>query len=397
MGQEPRVARGTTAALSAGVFMASLDLFIVNLALPSIRDDFGGPSLSKLSWALTAYAVVFAGTLVPLGRWADRVGRRRGYITGLFVFCAASAAAAAANTADVLIAARALQAVGAALIVPTSLSLLLATVPPARRAAAIGAWAAASAVAAASGPVLGGLLVELSWRWVFLVNLPIGAAAAVLALRLLPESREPAGGPRADLTGAALLTAGTSLLALVLVQADPWGLSSPRTAAAAAAIALFVAFARRTRRHPSPVVDPALLRSTPFAAANAASLLFYAAFAAMLLALVLFMSSAWQYTPVRAGLAIAPGPLTVLVVARRLAPRLIAARGPSAAALTGTAAFAVGFALWAATWGPDPAYAAEMLPGLILTGLGVGLLMPATIVAGSAGCLPSGSRREAPS
>ncbi len=134
--------RGAVRTVSAGVFMTNLDLFIVNLAVPAVRADLGGQSLARLSWVLTAYAVVFAGLLVPLGRWADRVGRRRGYLLGLGVFTTASLLAAAAPTLDVLIAARAVQAVGAALVVPTSLSLLLACVPAARRAGAIGSWAA---------------------------------------------------------------------------------------------------------------------------------------------------------------------------------------------------------------------------------------------------------------
>lgn len=242
--------------------MADLDLFIVNLALPSVAADLGSASLPRLSWVLTAYAAIFAGLLVPLGRWADRVGRRHGYVTGLLLFSAALALATAAPNVDLLIAARALQAVGAALVVPTSLSLLLATMPPARRAAAIGGWAAASAMAAASGPVLGGLLVEANWCWVFIVNIPIGAAAVYAAVRLLPTSRDEVPGPRPDLAGAVLLTAGVSLLALVLVQAQPWGWGSIRTVGAAAATVLLLAlFARRSASHPSPVLDMAMLRS----------------------------------------------------------------------------------------------------------------------------------------
>lgn len=377
--------RGMVLAVSAGVFMANLDLFIVNLALPSIGSDLAGPSLGRLSWVLTAYAAVFAGFLVPFGRWADRVGRRRGYVTGLAVFTAASALAAAATDIDTLIAARALQALGAALIVPTSLSLLLAAVPAAGRAKAIGGWAAASAVAAASGPVLGGLLVEFSWRWVFLVNIPIGIAVVVLALRVLPESRDSTVGPRPDLLGAVALTAATALLALGLVQAEEWGWGSARTTGALAGAALLAGvLARRTARHPSPVVEPALLRLPAFLAANIASFLFYAAFAAMLLSLVLFLTGEWGYTPLRAGLAIAPGPLTVFIVARRITPTLLAAKGPALVASLGAAIFTAGFVLWAASWDSTPAYALQVLPGLLLTGLGVGLVLPATIVGASA-------------
>ena len=379
---------GGTAVLAAGVFMANLDLFVVNLALPSLAADLGS-SLTQLSWVLTAYAAVFAGLLVPLGRWADRVGRRRGYLTGLVLFAVASGVAGASPTLEALVGARVLQAVGAALVVPTSLSLVLAATEPARRAAAIGTWAAAGAAAAAAGPVLGGLLVEVSWRWVFLVNLPVAAAAVALTARLVPESREPSRGVPADLLGAAVLTTAVSLLALVLVQAQRWGVGSARTLAAATTTAVLLAlFVRRSVTHPSPVVDRALLRQPVFVAANTASLLFYAAFAAMLLVLVVQLSGAWGYTPLRAGLGISPGPLVVLLVARRLTPRLLGARGPRAVALLGTAVFVTGFVQWAATWGAAPAYVEQVLPGLLLTGLGVGLVMPATLVAGSSSLPP---------
>src|SRR5215212_8342996 len=191
--------------VSIGVFMAGLDLFIVNVAFPDIRRDFDGTSLAGLSWVLNAYAIVFAALLVPAGRISDRAGRKRGFLGGLGLFLAASAACAAAPTVEVLVAARIVQAAGAAFMVPTSLGLLLPEFPPEQRATAVGAWAAVGGVAAAAGPPLGGLLVEASWRWVFLVNVPIGLATMVVAARVLREHREPAGTPRPDLLGAVLL------------------------------------------------------------------------------------------------------------------------------------------------------------------------------------------------
>jgi EmrB/QacA subfamily drug resistance transporter len=380
--------RRTVLIVSAGVFMANLDLFIVNLAIPSIRAELAATDLTRLSWVLTAYAAVFAGFLVPLGRWADRIGRRRGYVIGLILFTGASALAAAASSVELLIAARGLQALGAALVVPTSLSLLLAAVPAARRSAAIGGWAAASAVAAASGPVIGGVLVEFSWRWVFLINLPIGIGAAVLAVRHLPETREQQQSQRPDLLGAVALTGATALLALGLVEGGEWGWTSLSTATVLGGAAVLGGlFARRSASHTCPVVERALL-VRPFVMANVASLVFYAAFAAMLLLLVLLLSDRWGYSPLQAGLAIAPGPLVVFAVARRLTPRLIGNWGAARTAGTGALLFAGGYALWALTWGEQPAYAAQVLPGLLLTGLGVGLVMPSTIVAGTASLPP---------
>src|ERR1700689_1099802 len=176
--------------LSLAVFMSSLDLFIVNLAFPYIGREYHGTSLGSLSWVLNGYTIVFAAVLVPTGRWADRIGRRRLFVTGLLVFTAGSLLCGVAPSVVLLIAARVVQAAGAGLMVPTSLSLLLAAVPAPARPQAIGTWSAVGALGAALGPVIGGLLVQVSWRWVFWINLPVGIAAALLAVRLLPESRD---------------------------------------------------------------------------------------------------------------------------------------------------------------------------------------------------------------
>src|SRR3954469_16901384 len=211
------------AVVSAAVFMASLDLFVVNVAFPDIEQQFGGTSLANLSWILNGYTIVFASLLVPLGRAADRLGRKRFFIGGLLLFVLSSALAATAPSVEALVAARVVQAVGAAALMPTSLALLLAEIPLQKRAAAIGIWAATGGIAAAAGPPLGGLLVEASWRWVFLINVPIGLAAAFAATRVLRESRDPEEAARADSLGAALLTAAVGALALGLVKAPDWG------------------------------------------------------------------------------------------------------------------------------------------------------------------------------
>src|SRR3954453_8791610 len=171
------------AIVSVGGFVASLDLFTVNIAFPDTQAPFDGPSLASLSWILNAYAIVFAALLVPAGRWADRAGRKRAFLIGLALFTASSAACAAAPSVGFLIGARVLQAVGAALLMPTSLALLLPEFPPERRQVAVGIWAAVGGAAAAAGPLAGGLLTQLSWRWVFLVNVPIGIAAVVAGAR----------------------------------------------------------------------------------------------------------------------------------------------------------------------------------------------------------------------
>jgi EmrB/QacA subfamily drug resistance transporter len=375
------------AVVSAAVFMASLDLFVVNIAFPDIQRDFGDTSLANLSWVLNGYTIVFASLLVPLGRVADRVGRRRVFVGGLLLFVAASAAAAAAPSVATLVAARVVQAVGAAALMPTSLALLLAEIPVQKRPAAIGIWAATGGIAAAAGPPLGGLLVEASWRWVFLINLPIGIAAAVAASRVLRESSDPAHARRPDGLGAALLTAAVGLLALGLVKAPDWGWANDRTIAAlAGSIVALVVFVTRSGRHPVPVVELPMLRVRSFSMAASAAFLFSAGFGAMLLGGVLFLTQVWDYSVLKAGLAFAPGPFTAAVFALpagRLGPRF----GTHVLTAVGSGVFGLGAAWWALRAGTRPAYASELLPGMVLTGIGVGLTLP-SVSAAAVSALP---------
>ena len=377
------------AVVSVAVFVASLDLFIVNVAFPDIERDFSGASVASLSWVLNAYAIVFAALLVPLGRLADRAGRRRVFLSGLSVFLAGSALCGVAPSVATLVAARIVQAVGAAALMPTSLALLLPEFPPQKRAAAIGVWAAVGGVAAAAGPPLGGLLVEGSWRLVFLVNLPVGLAAGVAAVRLLRESRDEAHAQPLDLLGTALLAGSVALLALGLVEAPDWGWGDVTTLAVlAAAITGLALFWTRCLSHPSPVVEPDMLRVRSFAAACLAALLFSIAFGAMLLGTVLWMTGVWGDSILRAGLSIAPGPLmaaTFAVPAGHAAARF----GQRTLAGVGNLLFAAGSVWWLTRLGAERAYVTEMLPGLLLTGIGVGLTLP-SLSSAAASSLPPG-------
>jgi MFS family permease len=239
--------------LSLAVFMSSLDLFIVNLAFPSIAKQYPGTSLSSLSWVLNAYTIVFAAVLVPAGRWADRIGRRRALVAGLAAFSVGSLLCGVAPGVAALIAARVIQAAGAGVMVPASLSLLLAAVPAPARAKALGTWSALAALGAALGPVIGGSLVEINWRWVFWVNLPVGLAAMILAVRVVPESKDERASGRPDLIGAGLLAAAVGLVALALVKAPGWGWGSVGfIGLMAASLACGTAMVMRSRRHHSP-------------------------------------------------------------------------------------------------------------------------------------------------
>lgn len=364
------------AVLSLAAFMASLDLFIVNVAFDDIGRDFAGSSLSSLSWVLNGYAIVYAALLVPLGRIADRFGPKRGFLIGLALFTVASGACAASPSLPWLVAFRVLQAAGAALLTPTSMALLLRSTAPEQRTRAVRTWAATGSLAAAAGPAIGGLLVQASWRWVFLVNLPIGLATLILAARIVPESRSDKLEALPDLLGSALLTIGISALSLVLVKAPEWGYAAPSSVLTALlSLATLGWFVRRSRRHASPVVEPALLRVPAFLWSNLTALWFSIGFAANLLTTILWMQQVWHYSALRTGLALAPGPLMVPLFAA-LGQRLTRRFPAGVIAATGCALCAVGALYLLSSVGAEPAYLTSVLPGWMIGGAGVGLAMP---------------------
>ncbi|MCW2888913.1 MAG: hypothetical protein QOE54_6194 [Streptosporangiaceae bacterium] len=375
------------AILSLASFMSGLDLFIVNVAFNDIGRDFHGESLSNVSWVLNSYAIVFAALLVPLGRLADRYGRKGGFVLGVAVFTVASQACAVSTSLWMLVAFRVLQAAGAAALIPTSLGLLLSVFPAERRAGAVRIWSTSSALAAAAGPAVGGLLVEASWRWVFEVNVPIGILAAVAAFRLVPDSREGTTAKVPDLLGAGVLTVAVGLLALGLVKINDW--PAVRTGLViAVAVAALGWFWFRSLRHPSPVVEPALLEVRSFAWSNVTIVLFSVGFAANLLTAILWMQNIWHYSPIRTGLGVAPGPLIVpvfAVVAGILAARRIPVSWITAA---GCLLCAAGTVLVTLNVGRDPAYATGLLPGWLVGGAGVGLALPTILSAAASGLPP---------
>ncbi len=376
------------AVTSIGLFMASLDLFIVNIAFPDLSRSFDDASLSSLSWILNGYAIVFAALLVPAGRIADRVGRKRVFVSGLLVFVAASALCAVSPSIPFLVGARVLQAVGAAMMIPTTLGLLLPAFPAEQRPVAIGIWSAVSGVAAALGPPIGGLLVQISWHWIFLVNLPIGLLTAIAAIRILDEVKEPEDG-RPDLLGAAMLALGIGLLTLGIVQGPEWGWTHGRVLGSfVAAVLLVAAFLFRSAHHHAPVIELPLLRVRSFALANLATLVFFMGFGAMLLSGVLLLTEVWGWSELRAGFALSPGPLMAALFA---APsgKLGARIGQRPIATLGGLVFAGSFAFMLASIGPKPEYATTFLPAFMLGGIGVGLTL-GTLPAAATASLPPG-------
>lgn len=362
--------------VSIGVFASLLDLFIVNIAFPDLQRDFAHAGLSELSWVLNGYAIVFAALLVPAGRLVDLYGRKRGFVIGLSLFTVASIACAAATSVPLLIGARVVQGIGAAILGPSSLGVVLPAFPARSRPAVIAAWAAVGAVGAAAGPPLGGLLVQASWRWVFIVNVPLGLISVWYAIRRLPESRDPKAGALPDLAGTLALMVGIGALTLALVKGRDWGWDDTRTSLAFAVAAVATgATVLRSLRHPVPALELSILRVPSFTLAVASALAFFAAFAGLLLSGVLFLTQVWGHSIIRAGLELTPGPLAALVaavVASRLGPRI----GMGTVGAIGGAMVAAGLGWNAIRLGTTPDFLGAYLPGQIVGGLGVGLAMP---------------------
>jgi EmrB/QacA subfamily drug resistance transporter len=378
------------AIVCAGVVLASLDLFIVNVALPDIARDFGTTNVADLSWVLNGYAIVYASLLVFFGRMADRHRRDQGFLLGVAVFTAASAACAASTSVGMLVAFRLVQAAGAALLTPTSLSLVLASFPPEGRSRAVRTWTATGGVAAALGPVVGGLLVAISWRWVFLVNVPVGIIALVVGWRHLPHIPGHQA-PRPDAVGALLVTGGVGALTYGLVTGGDWGWGSTSTIAVlVAAVVLLALFVWHCARSGNPLIDPALFHIPDFTGSSLVALVFSASFGAMLLSIVLWEQDAWGWSALKAGLAIAPGPAMVPLFSFLVAGRLIARFGPGRVIALGTLIFSGGVAWWAVAVGLEPNYVGAILGGMLLTGIGVGLTLP-TFMSTAASSLPAPS------
>jgi EmrB/QacA subfamily drug resistance transporter len=353
-----------------------LDTTIVNVAFETISRSFG-TTTGHLSWVLNAYSLVFAAVLIPSGRLADRYGRKRLFLTGLAGFAVFSALCGGAPDTGVLIASRALQGAFAALVVPSSLALVLPEFPAGRQHVAIGTWSAMSAAAAALGPTLGALLTEYaSWRWIFLVNVPICAVLIVAGLRLLRESRDDSAAGIPDPLGTLLVAAVPALLSFAIIEGPSRGWSSPAVVAGfVLAAVLLPAFVWRSANTARPAVDLALFRVRQFSVVNAATLIFAAAFYGMLLSNTIFLQTAWHYSVLRAALGAAPAPL-VVVAAARPATWLATRVGYRPVLTAGAICWAAGAAGLLLVIGGHPDWAARWLPVTMLIGLGIGLTMP---------------------
>jgi EmrB/QacA subfamily drug resistance transporter len=371
-----------------GSFMAFVDATIVNIAVPNIAHDFSGSRLSGVSWVLNAYNIVFAAFLVGGGQLADLLGRRKVFSFALVAFTIGSALCAVAPSLGLLVGARVLQAAGSAMLVPSSLAIVLEAHDDRTRGHAVALWSAVAALAAGIGPPLGGLLITASsWRLVFLVNIPVGVVAFVLAQRVLIESRAPGRRRMPDLLGGGVLAFAIAALVLAVVKGQEWGWGNARVVGSFAAAAVLGAyFLFRSSRQRNPVLDLSLLRIRSFALSNTVTLVMAGGFYAYTLCNVLFLTGVWRYSILTAGLALTPGPITAMAIAGP-ASRVVERLGHRAVALPGALIWAGGMAYFATTLGTRPDFLGGWLPGMLILGVGAGLTFP-TLSAAAVGSVP---------
>jgi EmrB/QacA subfamily drug resistance transporter len=363
--------------------MLMIDTFVVNVALPAIGRDLD-TSVSAIEWTVTAYVLVIGVFPVAMGRLGDIFGRKRVYLLGLVVFVAASAAAGAAQNIEQLIAFRVVQGFGAATMMPGTLSIITQAFPAEQRGLAIGIWGGVSGLGLLAGPILGGLLVNGDeWRWIFLVNLPVGIAAVAMALLFVPESRDESAPRSVDVPGLALLSGGLFLVIFAISRGNDLGWGDPVIAACfasgAALLGAFVAVEQRVKR---PLVDLSLFRSRTFVAACLAAMLFSMAVFGSQPFTSLFMQNYWGFSPLEGGFAFVPA--TALVALLMPVSGIVGQRmGGHIRYLLMVASLAVlvSFVFLALTLDTASGYADSLLPAFILRGLGIGLFMSASSYA----------------
>jgi len=363
----------TLAITSVAGFMVSLEITVISLAFDDIQASFDGTPRATLTWVFTAYNIGVAALLLLAGWTADRYGRKKIFLIGVAVFMAGSLASGLSVDAPTLIASRVLQSVGGAMQVPSGLALLLPAFPVERRGMAVGTWGAMGALAAALGPSIGaGLVAGFGWRSVFLVNIPIAAAAIVLGSKKLQESTAEGLPERVDVIGVPMASLGVGLLVFAIAQSEAWGLDWRTGLAVAGSIALLALFVRRSRSHPTPLFDLSLLGIRSFSTSLIGTLFFCAAFFGWFVVLPSFIQNWWEYSLLQTGLTLVPGPALAAIVSP-LVGRLADKHGVAIVLTVGGISGALG-----------------MITHLVFTGLTpnfvLGMLLPGLFVGVAAGC-----------
>jgi EmrB/QacA subfamily drug resistance transporter len=380
----------TFSVAAIAIFLVSIDATVLYAAFPALRRAFPDVGTPELSWVLNAYTVVYAALLAPAGRLADLYGRKRMFVVGVGVFLLASLGCGLSGHIALLIGARVLQAIGAALLLPASLSIVLAAFPREKRAVVVSLWGAVGGLAAALGPSVGSWLIDMwGWQWAFFINLPLGAISLARGLRGFTESRNPENGAPLDLVGVTLLACGVGAVALGLIRSESLGMSSPMVLSilglGVVALGAFIPWARRVA---SPAIDLTLFDNATYRFVNLATLSFGTAFAMMFFSFFLFMTEIWHYPVSKAGLAATPGPLLVVPVSI-MAGRFAARFGHRPVLMTGSVVCAMGGLWFYLVPGVEPDFLHFWLPGMVLTGTGTGMVLPSLSAAAVARLEPN--------
>lgn len=377
------------AIVCVGITLANLDLFSINVALPRIAEDFHGVSLENLSWILNGYAIAYASLLVFFGRLSEGFRRDRSYILGIGIFTVAAAACATATNVWELVLFRVIAAAGAALMTPTSLGLLLASFPPEKRGNAVRNWAAIGGFAAALGPLVGGLLAAIDWRWIFIVNTIIGVISIVIAWKKLPYVAGHAV-KKPSITAALLITCGICCLIFSIIKANSWGLHSPKIITSfVISIVLLTLFVVHSLISSNPLIDPKLFHIRSFSGAALALFPYSITFGAMLFSISVWGQTVWHWSVLQAGIEIIPGPFLVPIISLLFTEKLIRKFGTAFVVSVGIIAIILGFCLWGTLMTLTPNNMLVFF-GMILNGIGVGLVFP-TLMGVSSHALPSHS------
>ncbi|MEM7093302.1 MAG: MFS transporter [Actinomycetota bacterium] len=370
----PRASWWTLGITSVASFMVSMEITVIALAFDDIQESFDGVSRSTLSWIFTAYNIGVAALLLLAGWAADRFGRKRLFLMGLWVFLLGSVASGFSVDAPTLIAARVLQSIGGAMQGPAGLALLLPAFPIERRGMAVGTWGAMGALAAALGPTIGAVLINLfGWRSVFLVNVPVALVAIALGARHLTESRSEDLPDRVDAISVPMASVGVGLLVLAIAQTESWGVVSlPILVALVASALLLTLFVRRSQRHPAPLFDLDLMRRRSYSVGLLGTVFFSAAFFGWFVVLPSFLIDSWEWSILQAGLALVPGPALAAFVSPAVG-RLADRHGVGVVLTIGGISGVIGLAWHLVFTGEEPA-------------LLMGILIPELFVGVSAGC-----------
>jgi EmrB/QacA subfamily drug resistance transporter len=376
------------ATLCLANFMATLDLFVVNVALKDIGQDFQGQGLSNLSWILNGYAIVFGALLIPAGRLADKYGRRNAFVVGLALFTVASLACALAPGLWALVVFRCLQALGGAVLTPASLGLVLTALPADRVTNGVRLWAVSASLAGAAGPVVGGLLTDFSWRWIFVINIPLGLAAVAATVILIRNVVYDRSTHIPDMVGSAMLIVCVGAVSLGLVKGPDWGWADAKVDACwGVALAAAVGFVISTNRSKVPVVDFRMFRSRVFSTANIAAALLFGLTGMQLLSVSFFLQNSWHWSAVETGLGIAPGPAMVFL-SSTLGQKLNARVPVGRVAAGGFLLVALGQALMILGVHDWHGYASAMLPGWLILGTGLGFALPTIVESATVDLAP---------